>query len=69
MFTQLMMRHSAMCLALGLSFVAAFAQTTVVNQTTRAQLSYAESESRSVKEDKQEGKTEKGKQDSSSLAE
>jgi hypothetical protein len=48
MFTQLMMRHGAMCLALVLSFGAVFAQTPVVNETTRAQLSSAESESRSV---------------------
>ena len=69
MFTQLMMRHGAMCLALVLSFGAVFAQTSVVNETTRAQLSSAESESRSVKEDKQESKTEKEKQDAASLAE
>src|SRR5688572_21676330 len=68
-FTQLMMRHGAMCLALGLSFIAAFAQTPVVNQTTRAQLSSAESESRSVKEYKQDSKTEKEKQVAASLAE
>ncbi|HEX2487796.1 MAG TPA: outer membrane beta-barrel protein, partial [Blastocatellia bacterium] len=69
MFTQLMMRHGAMCLALVLSFGAVFAQTSVVNETTRAQFSSAESESRSVKEDKQESKTEKEKQDAASLAE
>jgi TolA-binding protein len=61
------MRHSAMCLALGISFGAAFAQAPVVKQTTGAQLSSAESESRSVEEDKQENKTEKGKQGASSL--
>jgi len=69
MFTQLMTRHGAMCLALVLSFVAVFAQTPVVNQATRAQLSSAESESRSVKEDKQDSKIEKEKQDAASLAE
>jgi hypothetical protein len=69
MFTQLMMRHGAMCIALVLSFGAVFAQTSVVNETTRAQLSSAESESRSVKEDKQENKTEKEKRDAASLAE
>ncbi|HEX5085480.1 MAG TPA: outer membrane beta-barrel protein [Blastocatellia bacterium] len=69
MFTQLMMRRSAMCLALGLSFGAAFAQTPVVSQTMRAQLTSAESESKSVKGDKQAGKAEKEKQDASSLAE
>jgi TolA-binding protein len=69
MFTQLMMRHGAMCLALVLSFGAVFAQTSVVNEATRARLSSAESESRSVKEDKQESKTEKEKQGAASLAE
>jgi Putative beta-barrel porin-2, OmpL-like. bbp2 len=69
MFTQLM-RRNAMRLALALSFGAAFAQTPVVNQTTRAQLTSSESECRSVKkENKQGGKTEKEKQDASSLAE
>jgi len=60
MFSYLMMRYSAMRLALELSFGAEFAQTPVVKQTTRARLSFDESESRSVKEDKQENKTEKG---------
>jgi TolA-binding protein len=69
MVTQLMTRHCAMCLATVLSFGMAFTQTPVVNQTTRAQLSSAESESRSVKEDKQDSKTEKEKQDAASLAE
>jgi hypothetical protein len=70
MFTQLMTRHCAMCLATVLSFGVAFTQTPVVNQTTRTRSSSTESESRSVKEEgKQESKTEKEKQDAASLAE
>src|SRR5262245_63383478 len=62
MFTRLMIRHSAMFLALGLSFgAAAFALAPVLKQTTHAQLSYAESESGPAKEDIQESRTEKGK--------
>ncbi|HYW73091.1 MAG TPA: outer membrane beta-barrel protein [Pyrinomonadaceae bacterium] len=49
MFTQLMVRHSAMRLALALSFAAAaFAQTPVLKQTTRAQLTSVENESGSA---------------------
>jgi len=69
MFTQLMTRHCAMCLATVLSFGVAFTQTPVVNQTTRARSSSSERENWSVKEDKQDNKTEKEKQDASSLAE
>jgi TolA-binding protein len=69
MFAQLMMRHGAMCLALVLSFDVAFAQPPVVRQITLAQLTSAENVSRSIKEGKQAGKTEKERQDASSLAE
>jgi TolA-binding protein len=71
MFTQLMlMRHSATLITLGLLFgVAAFAQTPVLKETTRAQLSSAESANRSVTQDKQESKTDKGQQDASSVLE
>ena len=57
MFTQLMMRRSAMCLALGLLFGTAFAWTSVMSQATRAQLTSAESEGKSVKGDKQGGES------------
>jgi hypothetical protein len=69
MFTQLMLRHGAIRLALALSFGVAFTQTPVVNQTMRARSPFSESESSSVKEDKQDSKTEKENQDASSLAE
>src|SRR5262245_14496788 len=62
MFTRLMMRRSAMFLALGLSFgAAAFDLAPVLKQATHARLSYVESESGPAKEDIQESKTEKGK--------
>jgi hypothetical protein len=64
------MRHSATLITLGLLFgVAAFAQTPVLKETTRAQLSSAESANRSVTQDKQESKTDKGQQDASSVLE
>ena len=52
-----LMRHGAICLALGLTFsAAAFAQTPVAGQTTQTQLSSAEIEGKPVKEDKKESK-------------
>jgi TolA-binding protein len=67
-----MMRHGAMCLAIGLSFSAAFAQTPVVKQTTSAQSPSDESKNRPVKsieEEKQDREAEKARRDDSSLME
>jgi putative OmpL-like beta-barrel porin-2 len=69
MFTQQMTRHGAICLAIGLSLSSAFAQTPVMKQTTPAQLSSTESASRSVIQDMQEGKTDQGEQNASSVEE
>lgn len=61
-----LMRHGAICLALGLTFsAAAFAQTPVARQTAQAQLSPAESESKPIRD----GKAEMDKEDAPSLLE
>lgn len=60
-----------MCLAMGLSFNMAVAQTQVVKQTTSARAPSVESESGAARaaEEKQDGQTEKAKQDAASLVE
>ncbi len=61
-----LMRHGAICLALGLTFSAAtIAQTPVAGQTTQAQPPSADSGSKPIKDDK----TEKEKEDTPSLLE